>query len=49
MATTTTTLGTCPDCGAAIPRHRLLIEYETSDGPARFAECPDCGGVVHPA
>jgi len=49
MSTTTTTLGTCPDCQTAIPPVRLLLEYERSDGPAMYAECPDCLDVVRPA
>jgi len=45
----TRALGRCPDCGASIPRLCLLIEYETaSDRMSAFAECPECGGVVHP-
>lgn len=43
-----TVLGTCPDCGAPIPRTHLLIEYETSSGSSCFAECPACLDVVHP-
>jgi NAD-dependent SIR2 family protein deacetylase len=46
---TTHELGTCPHCDAAIPTSRVLIEYETSDGPSAYAECPDCRDVVHPA
>lgn len=43
-------LGSCPDCGSAIPARRVLIEYETTDGrPAMYAECPDCRDIVHPA
>jgi hypothetical protein len=43
-------LGSCPDCGSAIPARRVLIEYETADGrPAMYAECPDCRDIVHPA
>lgn len=42
-------LGNCPECGAAVPRPWLLIEYERSDGESgRYAECPDCGEVVRP-
>lgn len=42
-------LGSCPNCTAAIPEYRVLIEYETSEGwPRTFAECPDCESVVHP-
>lgn len=43
-------IGSCPDCGTAIPSYGLLIEYETADGgSARYAECPSCRDVVHPA
>lgn len=48
MSSTATMLGTCPRCSEAIPPTRLLIEYETTDGPAMYAECPDCLDVVHP-
>lgn len=41
-------VGTCPECGAEIPNFRVLIEFETSDGQDMFAECGDCGEVVHP-
>jgi NAD-dependent SIR2 family protein deacetylase len=40
--------GSCPTCGSPIPSERVLIEYERSGGPAAFAECPDCQGVVRP-
>lgn len=44
-----TTLGRCPLCETVIPSANKLIEYETSDGWTKmFAECPDCGDVVHP-
>ncbi|RMB23982.1 hypothetical protein ATH50_1214 [Haloplanus aerogenes] len=43
------TLGDCPRCDARISTARLLIEYDTSDGPAAYAECPGCRDVVHPA
>jgi NAD-dependent SIR2 family protein deacetylase len=43
------TLGRCPRCESQIPDRRLLIEYETDDGPAMFAECPACRDVVHPS
>ena len=45
---TTTPLGSCPHCGNAVPRDRLLIEYERGDKYAVFAECPDCTEVVRP-
>lgn len=48
MATTTQTVGTCPACGASVSRVDFLIEYETDSGPAAYAECPDCRGVVDP-
>ena len=47
MQTPSSTLGTCPYCGAVIPERRLLIEYETADGTGCYAEC-ECGEVVHP-
>jgi len=43
------TLGDCPHCNSRISRARLLIEYDTTDGPSTYAECPDCRDVVHPA
>lgn len=43
------TVGTCPRCETPIPESRLLIEYESTDGTAAYAECPDCEAVVHPA
>jgi len=42
-------LGVCPECRADILSTAVLIEYETTDGPALYAECPDCRRVVHPA
>jgi hypothetical protein len=42
-------LGRCPECGTRIPADCLLIEYERRDGPACYAECPDCQRVVRPA
>lgn len=42
------TLGACPHCEATIPAAKLLIEYETSSGRDRFAECPACEVVVTP-
>jgi len=43
------TLGDCPRCDTRISTARLLIEYDTPDGPAAYAECPSCRDVVHPA
>jgi hypothetical protein len=43
------TLGVCPRCDSQIPAQGLLIEYETVDGSAMYAECPNCRDVVHPA
>ena len=44
------TLGSCPHCGAAVASVDVLIEYETAEGePAVWAECPDCGEVVDPS
>jgi len=48
VSTSPSAAGTCPQCGEAVPTHRLLIEYETTDGQAAFAECPTCDDVVHP-
>jgi NAD-dependent SIR2 family protein deacetylase len=48
MATHAAPLGRCPDCEATIPAGSLLIEYERRDGPACYAECPDCREVVRP-
>jgi len=48
MATHAASLGRCPDCGTSIPADRLLIEYERSDGPACYAECPNCREIVRP-
>lgn len=48
MSETQETLGDCPDCDVSIPMSQLLIEYESSEGPDLFAECPECGGVVSP-
>lgn len=36
----------CPDCTTAIKPGRVLITYETADGRAGYAECPDCLDVV---
>ncbi len=49
MSSTRPPLGGCPHCGTEIPDYRLLIEYETADGPSVFAECPSCEDVVTPA
>lgn len=38
--------GLCPFCGASFSAYDILIEYETDDGPAAYAECPDCRDVV---
>jgi DNA-directed RNA polymerase subunit M/transcription elongation factor TFIIS len=43
-------LGTCPNCGATLPRANHIIEYETADrGMRTFAECRACDDVVHPS
>ncbi len=42
-------LGRCPRCDREIPATYLLIEYETEEGLASFAECPGCGEVVAPS
>lgn len=49
MSTQPPTLGVCPRCETAIPSSRLLIEYDGENGRERFAECPSCGDVIHPA
>jgi len=48
MPTRPSTLGDCPNCETEVSRQLLLIEYETADGPAAYAECPDCRDVVQP-
>lgn len=48
MSTQSDVLGTCPECGERLPAATLLIEYETDDGTAVFADCPACREVVHP-
>lgn len=49
VSTPMSTLGRCPRCETRIPESRLLIEYETAEGAATYAECPACRDVVHPA
>ena len=41
-------LGHCPRCEVPIPTSNLLIRYETTEGAALYAACPDCGDPVHP-
>ncbi|WP_456071265.1 DUF7837 family putative zinc-binding protein [Halosimplex aquaticum] len=41
-------LGRCRECGTALFDVHVLVEYKTDDGTKCFAECPDCGTVVHP-
>lgn len=48
MSGTHQSLGDCPECDVSVPASRLLIEYESTDGPGVFAECPACGDVVTP-
>lgn len=48
MHTNRSHIGRCPHCETDIPRNRLLIEYETAQGVACYAECPACEEVVHP-
>lgn len=48
MSETQESPGDCPHCETRIPASRLLIEYDASDGPGVFAECPDCEDVVTP-
>lgn len=38
----------CPECGCAIPRAAVLIEYESAVGKTGYADCPGCGNVVRP-
>ncbi|WP_436908982.1 DUF7837 family putative zinc-binding protein [Halosimplex marinum] len=40
--------GTCPHCSVALHAVTILVEYETDTGTRYYAECPDCGTVVHP-
>ncbi|UIP01331.1 hypothetical protein Hbl1158_15575 (plasmid) [Halobaculum sp. CBA1158] len=42
------TLGACPSCGTRIPTYCHLISYRQRGWPTMFAECDDCGAVVHP-
>lgn len=50
MTAESSTLGSCPRCGAAVGSVDVLIEYEDADGEtAVWAECPGCGEVVDPA
>lgn len=50
MTAESSTLGSCPHCGAVVASVDVLIEYETAEGePAVWAECPDCGEVVDPS
>ncbi len=48
MASHAAPLGRCPDCNATIPAGRLLIEYKRHDGPACYAEFPNCREIVRP-
>jgi predicted RNA-binding Zn-ribbon protein involved in translation (DUF1610 family) len=42
-------LGRCSNCDREIRPGQLLVAYERSNGElAMFAECPECGDVVHP-
>lgn len=41
-------LGHCPRCQTTIKEEWTLITYERRDGRAAYAECPECGDVVHP-
>jgi len=47
-ASNSSTLGTCPDCRAAVAAADVLIEYEVDGQREAFAECPQCGEVVSP-
>ncbi|MFB6303419.1 MAG: hypothetical protein ABEH78_11245 [Haloferacaceae archaeon] len=46
MSGRTPSAGVCPQCGAPIPRSRVLVEYEKSDAHAVYAECPSCAYVA---
>ncbi|WP_449272228.1 DUF7837 family putative zinc-binding protein [Halorussus rarus] len=49
MSSTTTLLGTCPECGVVIAAPSKLIEYERTDGTTGiYAECVGCSAVVAP-
>lgn len=48
MGTTNEDIGTCPECGGAIPAYEVLISYDTAAGEQHYAECPTCESVVHP-
>ncbi|WP_232702099.1 phage terminase large subunit family protein [Halobacterium wangiae] len=48
MESRQTVLGDCPHCATTIPKGALLVSYERDGWPAMYAECPDCGDVVHP-
>ena len=42
-------LGVCPECGAAIHKGQILIEYTTEEGDTEcFADCYSCEAVVRP-
>lgn len=47
-APNSSTLGTCPDCRAAVDETDVLIEYDVDGRGEAFAECPQCGEVVSP-
>ncbi|WP_290810020.1 hypothetical protein [Halovivax sp.] len=48
MSSEQSVAGDCPHCRAAVPRSRVIIEYETDAGPGVYAECPECEDVVAP-
>lgn len=47
-APNSSTLGTCPNCRAAVGEVDVLIEYDVDGQRESFAECPQCGEVVSP-
>lgn len=40
-------VGVCSDCGTPLPRSNVVIVYETEDGWARVAVCPECRDLAH--
>lgn len=48
MSQAASSLGTCPLCGAAVPQHAVLIEYEANGEGRLYAECPRCIEPVQP-
>jgi hypothetical protein len=44
----TSTLGCCPECQATLATADVLISYERAGQSEVWADCPECGAVVHP-